>query len=253
MPRTAREKSESGKYHIMVRGINRQDLFGDDDDQQKFIETLAFFKEKSKYKIYGYCLMSNHVHLLIKEEDEPLALIMKRISSSYVYYYNWKYGRCGHLFQERFKSEAVENDSYFLTVLRYIHQNPVKANMVKRLEEYKWSSYKEYIESGKIIDVDFALDFFSEDRAVATQRFISFTNEKNEDQCLEYEVNKRVDDIEAREIIKNIAGIKNINEIQSFEKEKRDELIKKIKNVEGVSIRQIARVTGISYNSVLRI
>lgn len=253
MPRTAREKSESGIYHIMLRGISRQNLFEDDEDCQKFIKTLVYFKEKSQYRIYAYCLMSNHIHILLREEEEPLSIIIKRISSSYVYYYNLKYCRCGHLFQERYKSEIVENDSYFLTVLRYIHQNPIKASMIRELEEYKWSSYREYIGSRKIVDVDFALNLFSEDRVIAIQKFIDFNNEKNKDQCLEYEVNKRINDVEAREIIKNIATVKNINEIQGLAKEKREEIIEKIKKIEGLSIRQIARITGISYNAVLKV
>ncbi len=253
MARKAREKSSSGIYHIMIRGINRQDLFEDDEDRQRFIATLALYKEKSEYRIFGYCLMSNHVHLILKEEKEPISIVMKRISSSYVFYYNSKYDRCGHLFQERFKSEAIENDSYFLTVLRYVHQNPVKANMVKNLKEYKWSSYNEYVNISKITDTDFALKMFSEDKAYAINRFISFNNEQNDDKCLEYMENKRINDTEAREIIEDIVKIKNISAIQSFEKEKRDEVIKKIKEVEGMSIRQIARITGLSYNTVLKL
>lgn len=253
MPRKAREKSSSGIYHIMVRGINRQDLFEDDEDRQRFIETLELYKEKSGFRIYGYCMMSNHIHIILKEEKEPISLIMKRISSSYVYYYNLKHGRCGHLFQERFKSEVVENDSYFLTVLRYIHQNPIKANMVKKLKEYKWSSYNEYINKSKIIDTEFAFKIFSEDKDTAIQRFINFNNEKNEDKCLEYQENKKMNDTEAREIIRDIIKVKNISEIQRFEKEKRNKIIKKIKDVEGISIRQIARITGLSYNIVLKL
>lgn len=167
-------------------------MFEDDEDRQRIIETLAIYKEKSGYRIYGYCMMSNHVHLILKEEKEPISLIMKCISSSYVYYYNLKYSRCGQLFQERFKSEVIENDSYLLTVLRYIHQNPQKANMVKKLKEYKWSSYNEYINTSKIIDTDFALKMFSEDKNTAIQRFISFNDEKNEDKCLEYKENKNL-------------------------------------------------------------
>ena len=89
--------------------------------------------------------MGNHVHHLIKESSETLAQIMKRISSSYVYYYNHKYGRIGHLFQERFKSQPVGDWDYFLTLLRYIHQNPLKPHLVTSLREYKWSSWLEYI------------------------------------------------------------------------------------------------------------
>jgi len=250
MPRTAREKSRSGIYHIMIRGINRQNLFEDDQDRQKFIETLAFYKEKCGYMIYAYCLMSNHVHLLIHERTEPLSHFIKRISSSYVYYYNRKYDRCGHLFQERFKSEIVEEETYFLTVLRYIHQNPIKANIVKALEEYKWSSYTEYIKVSRIVDVEFALEMFANKKAEAIKKFAEYNCEKNEDKCLEYEINKRIDDIQAIDIIKEVAQINSINDIQSYDKERRNEIIKKLKEIEGLSIRQIARITGISFNIV---
>ena len=91
MPRTPRRKSESGIYHIMLRGINQQVIFEDELDYAKFLETLETYKAVSEYKIYAYCLMSNHIHLLIKVEKEDLDLIMKRIAGSYVYWYNWKY------------------------------------------------------------------------------------------------------------------------------------------------------------------
>lgn len=110
----------------MLRGINGQIIFEEDYDKKKFIETIKTYKAISGYKIFAYCLMSNHIHLLIKVEIEDLDLIIKRIAGSYVYWYNWKYKRTGHLFQDRYKSEPVEDDEYFLTVVRYIHQNPMK-------------------------------------------------------------------------------------------------------------------------------
>jgi REP element-mobilizing transposase RayT len=85
--------------------------------------------------------MDNHVHLLINEGDDEIGKIMKRINISYSYYFNKKYGRIGHLFQDRFKSEGIDSDAYLLSVVRYIHNNPVKAGLVKNIEEYKWSSY----------------------------------------------------------------------------------------------------------------
>ena len=120
MPRQARRKSKSGIYHVMLRGINKQVIFEDEEDSLKFLETLKNYKAISGYKIFAYCLMSNHIHLLLKVEKENLDLIIKRIAGSYVYWYNWKYHRSGHLFQDRFKSEPVEDDMYFLTVIRYM-------------------------------------------------------------------------------------------------------------------------------------
>ena len=83
------------------------------------------------YILYAYCLMSNHIHLLIRERKDTIGMAIKRIASSYVYYYNHKYSRDGHLFRERFKSETVNDMAYFLALLRYIHQNPVKVGMVR--------------------------------------------------------------------------------------------------------------------------
>ena len=127
MPRTARTKSESGIYHVMLRGINQQVIFKDEEDNRKFLEVLNDCKAVSGYKLFAYCLMGNHIHLLIKVEKEDLEQIFKRIGGRFVYWYNGKYSRGGHLFQDRYKSEPVETDEYFLAVLRYIHQNPVKA------------------------------------------------------------------------------------------------------------------------------
>jgi len=126
VPRTARTKSKSKIYHIMIRGINQQNIFSGDEDYEKFIAIFSKYHKKSEYEIYAYCLMGNHAHLLIKEGKEALSHAMKRIGTSYVSWYNWQYNRKGHLFQDRYKSEPVEDDVYFLTVLRYIHQNPSK-------------------------------------------------------------------------------------------------------------------------------
>ncbi len=143
MARVGRKKSKSGIYHIMIRGINRQNIFEDDEDRKRFIERIKYYKDISEYRVYGYCLMDNHIHLLIKEEKDNISNAIKRISSSYVHWYNNKYEIWGYLFGERYKSEVVENDKYFLIVLRYIHQNPIKAGKARNIEEYKWSSYNE--------------------------------------------------------------------------------------------------------------
>src|SRR5690554_1287672 len=129
MPRRARQKSSTGVYHVMLRGINKQIIFHDQEDYKKYIQTIRDYKQLCEYEIYAYCLMNNHIHLLIKEGKEDLGIIFRRIGSKYVYWYNLKYKRCGHLFQDRYRSEVVETEHYLLTVLRYIHQNLVKAGI----------------------------------------------------------------------------------------------------------------------------
>lgn len=252
MPRQARKKSASGIYHIMMRGINRQTIFEDEEDYQRFIETIDRYKETCGYEIYAYCLMGNHVHLLLRVGHEPLEQVMRRICGSYVYWYNWKYQRTGNLFQGRFKSETVEEDAYFMVVLRYIHQNPLKAGMVSRNEHYKWSSISEYITRPKIVDTDFPLALFSQDREKAVKSLIDFCNMANDDKCLDMEETFVITDEEARCIIMVLCNIQNATELQKMDRGRRNQYLKELKEVHGLSIRQIERVTGINRGVILK-
>jgi putative transposase len=251
VPRYARQISKSGTYHIMLRGINKQDIFEDDEDIQRLLETIKYYKEVSKYEVNGYCVMNNHIHLLIKETEEPISLAMKRICGSYVYWYNKKYSRCGHLFQDRYKSEIVENEGYLLTVLRYIHQNPLKAGLVKNTYEYKWSSYNEYLGKPVMVDTESVMEFFSKDKEVAIDLFEKYTNEPNEDKCVDFDGKTGITDNEVREYLAGI-GLQNISDLQHQEKTKRNEFIRAAKSIDGVSIRQLSRITGISKSVIDR-
>ena len=153
MTRKSREKSATGVYHVMMRGTNKQDIFEVTEDYLRFISILrsmVYPVDDSRRplpprcNIYAYCLMTNHVHLLIRESAEALASVIHRIATAYAHYYNNKYFRCGHLFQDRFKSEPVNDQGYFFTLLRYIHQNPMAAGLSKGIDDYEWSSWKEY-------------------------------------------------------------------------------------------------------------
>lgn len=246
MPRKAREKSSTNIYHVMLRGINRQTIFEDDEDNEKFLQILDDFKKICEYKIYGYCLMGNHVHLLLKEGKEELDKIFKRIGTSYVYWYNWKYNRCGHLFQDRFKSEVVEDDKYLVTVLRYIHQNPIKAGICETLDEYKWSSYNEYINKDGIVNYDFVLGI------IGVENFCEFMNEKSDEICLEISNGKKIKDDELIKEIEKRFNIKALM-IQNDARDKTEQLLKEILGIERVSTRQLSRVTGISTNIIWRL
>ena len=247
MPRLPRQKSDSGIYHIMLRGINQQVIFEDDEDYFEFVERLKKYKAVSGYKVFAYCLMSNHIHILIKVEKEDLDLIMKRIAGSYVYWYNWKYYRRGHLFQDRFKSEPINDDLHLLTVLRYIHQNPVKAGIVQNIDNYRFSSYNDYMdEESDIVDYDFIFSMMKK------AEFLTFNNEKNDDICLDIDLKGfRINDNDARNIIKKVSKCDNVTEFQELSQEKRDKFIKKLRQ-EGLSIRQIERLTGINRNAIQR-
>ncbi len=194
--------------------------------------------------------MNNHIHILIKEGKEELATTMKRIGVSFVWYYKCKYGTTGHLFQDRFRSEVVENNEYLITAIRYIHKNPVKARLVNKPLDWKWSSCSGYY--GKksypegLLDSELILGLFSEEKEIAIERFREFNEEDNEDKCLDDVIITRLRDDEARvEIEKIISGV-NIGQIKSLPKAQRDKIIRNVKCIEGVTQRQLARILGVS-------
>lgn len=247
MPRQARKKSEAGIYHIMLRGINQQQIFEDDNDSDKFVQVLKDCKEISGFKLFAYCLMGNHIHLLIKPENEPLEQIFRRIGSRYVYWYNIKYQRVGHLFQDRYKSEPVDTDEYFFTVIRYIHQNPVKAGLCKQNKDWKYSSYNEYINKPYLIDSDFVFEMISK------EDFIKFNEETVNDICLDVNTSStiRLTDEQAKAIILKYSKCDSASKFQDLPStDKKKLLLLFYEN--GVSIRQMSRLTGTSKGFVER-
>ncbi len=245
MPRQARKKSKSGIYHVMLRGINQQQIFEDSEDCEKFLQILKDCKAVSEYKLFAYCLMGNHVHLLVQDDKEPIEQIMKRISTRFVYWYNIKYQRVGHLFQDRFKSEPVEDDAYFMTVIRYIHQNPVKAGLCKNLADYEYSSYNEFFKNSDLIDTDFVFGI------IPFELFTQFNNEWSNDKCLEIEDKPivRVTDEQAQKIIYKYSKCKSAAQFQNLNLKQRDKCLIKFRE-SGLSIRQISRLTGVSFGIV---
>ena len=240
MPRQARERSNTGIYHVMLRGIDKRNIFLDEEDRMKFIESVLKAKRKGKFRIYGYCLMDNHIHMLIKE-DEEIGMSMKRITVGYVGWHNRKYERTGHLFQNRYMSEPVEKEGYLLIVLRYIHQNPVKAGIVNKVEDYKWSSYKEYYNNYRgeksFISPDLIKAHFK-----TFKDFANYMNANNNDECLKYKPIKTSNDNTLKEIIQKEYKINNISKMSIKE---RNKIIKKIYNETETSIRQLSRILGI--------
>jgi len=142
-----RESYPGAAFHITARGNHRNDIFRDEEDFQVYCSFLesAIDHFKGEFQIYCYCLMNNHIHILIKTEDIHIGNFMARVHSIYTRYFNTKYKYIGHLYQDRYHTEIIANDAQMLTTSRYIHLNPVRANMVNRPEEYKWSSYSIFI------------------------------------------------------------------------------------------------------------
>ncbi|WP_042143509.1 transposase [Paucisalibacillus sp. EB02] len=252
MPRERRREGYTGVYHVILRGINRQTIFEDDEDRLRLLETLERYKKVSKFRLFCYCLMDNHIHLLVQEKEESISKAIQRISASYVYWYNAKYDRVGHLFQGRYRRESVDTYKYFQSVLRYIHQNPLKAKIVSNVFDYRWTSIHEYINRPKLVDVHHVLRMFSSDSHKAIKTFIQFIQEPNDDICLDDDVNVKYSDDDVREFLTRI-GIPNSSAIQQMNKDKRNIVLLQLKEIEGISIRQLARITGISKSVIDRI
>jgi len=263
MPRQARIYSETGIYHIMMRGNEKRKIFLDDEDRRRFIYTLFEKASEEKSDIYAYCLMDNHIHLLLHEDGANIARLMKRINVSFVYYFNKKYKRVGHLFQDRYKSEVVDNEEYLLAAVRYIHNNPVKAGIVSSPEEYWWSSYYDYINTKKRNELITykILNLFSENIAVAVKQFIDFSSIDCDIEFIDF-IEKSKDEIRleqekhAMETLDANLSNKGLRIEDLLKKENcrlRNESIIYLKKEFNLSARQMALITNVSRGTVLKI
>ena len=145
MPRRPRVLTDSGIYHVITRGNNKQVLFRARDDFETYLRLLQLMKSEYRFHLYHYCLMSNHAHLLMRFFDtEGFQKVMQRVNLTYAKRYSRLYDYSGHVFQDRFKSLPIEDESYLLECGRYIERNSLKAGVVKDLKDYPWSSYSFY-------------------------------------------------------------------------------------------------------------
>jgi putative transposase len=131
-------------YHVLSRGNEKREIFRDDRDYLKFLDTLATMVERFKLEIHAYVLMKNHYHLLIRTKEANLSRAIQWLGVSYSVWFNRRHQRSGHLFQGRFKSFLIENEQYLTAMCHYIHGNPLRAGLTKRLSDYRWSSYQVY-------------------------------------------------------------------------------------------------------------
>lgn len=284
MPRKARQNSISGYYHIIFRGVNRQDIFLDDKDRLKFLDRLDRYCRATEVELVIFCLMDNHVHLLVRSDAAP-SLMVKKLLCSYVYYFNRKNERVGHLFDARYLSIPLETPRAILAVARYILRNPLKAG-IGTVQGYRWSSWKvldfvgrELPETGVLSLSPFSLSLISSlqpiiELAGGKQKFIEFVLADDDDGTGssgdssdsggsgedEYFFPNGYDDFrpqrkwteeQALALIRRISGLQSPMSIASLPKDTRKDLLRRFKK-NGISIRQISRLTGIDRNSIQR-
>lgn len=241
----------------MMRGINREPIFHDDEDCRHFLNLLIHYRLTDAFDLYAYCLMVNHVHLLICEQVDDISRTMKRINSRYVAWHNAKYDRIGPLFQGRFKSLNVEDERYLLGVLRYIHLNPVKADLVKSPEDYKWSSCRTFYTTtgapSNLLNLQFVLNLFGESSSVAVERLKLFTLQPNTDKIPDYDDFVKISDAKLRKDILALLDGKPLSAIKAMGRKDRDDLLQKIKTIKGATHRQIARILDLSPSIIFKV
>ncbi len=248
MSRQLRRFSKSNIYHIIIKGIDDSNIFYDDMDRNVFLEKIKLTQKNFNYRVYAYCLMNNHVHMVIGVKDEFLSKAIQSLTIRYVSYFNKKYDRKGPFVQNRFKSKNIENLKYFLDVCRYIHRNPEKAK-IEKTNNYKWSSYKEYLGKEKIITKNLLMHYFNND----INAFIKYT--LKEDTFIEianltdFELCTHITDDELANIILKKYKLNSINEIISYFKENKS-IIKDLKNIKGTNQNQISRITRVDRRTI---
>lgn len=254
MSRQLRTFSHTGVYHIIIKGIDNQDIFYDDNDRVFFKKQLKEIKHIFKIQFYAYCLMSNHVHLVLRISNDFLSKGMQSLSIRYAHYFNKKYNRVGPFLQKRFNSKSIENERYLIAVCRYVHRNPEKAGFSKT-EDYKWSSYNEYINKPDLIDTGILLHYLNNNidefiNYTITTIYNQFSDFNEIDNFKDYEIVEKLTDQEVCELIMQKFNLnfsfqiplllknKNENEFKNY--------IEEINKIKGTNKTQISRILRIA-------
>lgn len=259
MPRQSRQLSGTGVYHVMLRGNERKNVFQDEEYKQRFLDGIEAKGKEAEFAVYAYCIMDNHVHLLINVKGQELASIMKGIAVRYATFYNWKQSRVGHVFQDRFKSEPIQDDRYLLSAVRYIHNNPVKARMVDKPSDYRWSSYSEYFKpQGRAwLETEFVLSIITDNRNIALKEFERFSLLVDNSTFIDIEDEKAIRTIEeGRAHLTDYLGEQYnglaIDQIKK-DRQKQTEIIRYLRTNTRLSQRVIASLLGIDKSVVEKV
>jgi len=181
MPRKPRIEYSGALYHVITCGNQKQRIFKDRADFQKYLLTLTVYKNRTGCRIFAYMLMNNHVHLLIESGDVPLSKVMQGVNQTYTMYFNRRYRTVGHLFQGRYKAIVCDKEACLPGLLKYIHQNPLRAKIAERLDQYPWSSHHAYTGRNNphgLVDADQVLRMFSASKARSRTKYREFMLEE---------------------------------------------------------------------------
>lgn len=245
MTRQPRRPSETGVHHVMLRGVNRDVIFLEDEDFEHFLRALHVTKSVSGTAVLAYCLLTNHVHLVLHTQRESIGVVMKRLGVRYASWFNRKYGRVGHVFQDRFLSKPVEDDAYLSAVLPYIWNNPVVAGMATRPEDYRWSSRRWLGHESPLLDHDLLSTLLSVDaEELADVRAADGLE-------LDLLTPLRHTQSDAVELLHAASGVRTPQDFRALSREVQRRVVRELRT-RGVSYSLIARVVGTSKSTVAR-
>lgn len=180
MARPLRIEFAGALYHVTSRGDGREDIYLDDEDREVWLEVLGEVCRRYNWVCHAYCLMSNHYHILIETPESNLSLGMRQLNGVYTQQFNKRHSRVGHVFQGRYKGILVDKESYLLELARYIVLNPVRARMVRKAQQWRWSSYRATAGMEPIrpwLNVDWLLSGFARRRKTACEHYQRFVEE----------------------------------------------------------------------------
>ena len=250
MPTVPRRISESGLYHVVARGNGRQLIFYDDADREAFLERLARIVRDREVTIIAWCLMDNHVHLVVQDDSQRFAPVIGSLLGAYAKYFNRKTGHVGSVFQQRFFSEPIEDDEYLIASVRYVHINPEKAGICPA-PEYRWSSYREYAdgESDGLCATELVLDLLDGPKGFV--ELCAGVSVKD----VGFEGAVKVTDDEARTMANDIArafGYADASAVKSLPISQRNAVLASMRG-NGLTIRQVERLTGLGTGVIARV
>lgn len=227
-------------YHVVVRGNNHAYIFNNREKKEEYKKIVSKYKKKYRFKLYAYCIMDNHVHMLIEVSDVPLSKIMQGIQQVFTQHYNRRNKSTGHVFEQRYKSYLCNRDEYLFQLIRYVHQNPVRSKLNGGIG-YEWSSHKEYIGNSELADVNFPLSMFSDKKNKAIKRYLNFIGEleTKEIKSMDFQEDKTLEITQNIEKKHKIAKEELIGIIEEVTKIKIDEIKGNSKNKRISDIRKI--------------
>lgn len=248
MPRRSRKNSQSCYYHIIIQGINKEYIFEKEEYIKELQKIIINKLEESNVTILAYCIMNNHAHFLIySEKSEYLSRYMQKVNTTYSQFYNKAKKRIGYVFRDRYRSQDIISNKHLYNCLRYIHNNPVKAGIVAKMKEYKYSSYIEFINNKerKIINENAIKLLFGEKEGFEEQFYYIHNKYCSEEDLIE------VKEKDIEEVIEEIENKYN-NKIEVLKQDKKilEEVIKEARRQTDIKIIELAERLDISKSKV---